>query len=396
MEMLRTVFGEGFRVFFLAGMIFAIAAIGFWAVHLGAPAIGGIAVPEPFRPLPFRWHAHEMIWGYGAAVLGGFFLTAVPNWTGGRGAALPFLATVAGLWLLGRLAVSASGFLPPAAVAVADLAYLPTLGLRLVQMILRRPKRQNIVVLSLLGLLFAANLSVHLDWTGLVPGAAGPGIEAGLLTLAALIAIIGGRIIPAFTTTAMRRAERETRLPRSRPALDLAAIAGAIALPAAILAGLPDPVPDALSVAVGAVLAARLAGWRGGWTRHEPLLWSMHLAYAALAIGYIGLGLSGFGVGDRMGAVHVLGIGAIGGMTLAVMCRASLGHTGRAMAAPAGFAAAMLAVMAAAALRWAVPWTGAEHYLWAMLGSAALWILAFALVLRALWRPLVRPRPGAA
>jgi len=391
---LRLVFSEGFRVFFLAAGIFAVAAMSFWLVWLGAQAAGG-AAPAPFAPAPPLWHAHEMIWGYAGAVLGGFFLTAAPNWTGARPSALPFLALVSGLWLAGRLAVAASGWLPPGLVAVVDLAYLPVLASKLAAMLIRRPKPQNVMFLGMIALLWAGNLAVHLAWTGLVPGAEIAGIHAGLLTLAALIAIIGGRITPAFTRNALRRAGVGTALPRETGRRDALGIAAAILLAVLALAGAPEPWLAGTALAAGALQGLRLAGWRAMATLDQPILWSMHLAYGVLVLGYLALGAA-FALGTGVTAgLHVLGIGAIGAMTLTVMSRASLGHTGRALALPRPVVAGVAALVAATLLRAAGSWAGAGWYWTAMLGAAALWVAAFGLWLACLWSPLTRPRAGS-
>ncbi len=392
MTTFRIVLGEGFRVFFLAAGIFSILAMAYWELWIGVHAAGGMVTGTPFAHAPHHWHAHEMIWGYGAAVLGGFFLTAVPNWTGGRGAAAPFLALVAGLWLAGRAAVWLSGVLPPVLVAAVDLAFLPVLGLRLARMLARRPKPQNVMMLGLLALFWAGNLAVHLDWTGATPGAAEAGLRAGLLTLTAMIAVIGGRIVPAFTTNAMRKAGRETGLPRSDPRLDVGAIAATIALPALILAGAPDAATAPAAGLAGLLLAARLAGWRGLWTRRAALLWTMHLAYAVLAAGYLALAAALAGLASEVAALHILGIGAIGGMTLTVMSRASLGHTGRPLVAPRPVVAAFLALVAATLLRAAASYGVIDLYYPATLAAGALWMLAFALFLGVFWPVLTEPR----
>ena len=147
---LVTPFTEGFRVFFLAAGLFAVAALVYWELWLAIHAAGGMVTATPFAHPPHLWHAHEMIWGYAGAVLGGFFLTAVPNWTGGRPAAAPFLLAVSGLWLAGRAAVWVSGSLDPWLVAAVDLAFLPVLASKLVAMLIRRPKPQNLMLVGLL------------------------------------------------------------------------------------------------------------------------------------------------------------------------------------------------------------------------------------------------------
>jgi len=392
---LRVLFSEGLRVFFLAAGIYALVAVGAWEGWLACQAAG----VEPFlafAPPPSLWHAHEMIYGYAVTVLAGFFLTAVPSWTGEKSARAAFLSVLAALWLAGRLAVWWSGILSPVAVAAADLAFLPVLGGKIAIQLFRRPKPQNLVFLALIAMLWAGNLMVHLDWTGAVPGTATAGLRLGLLTVTAMITIIGGRVVPAFTRNAMLHAGREAGLPRSHPWLDRAAIVTAVALALLNGAGAPARVLAALALVAGLAQGARLAGWRGSWTVGQPILWSLHLAYAMLALGYLALAVVNFGLLGETGALHILGIGAIGGMTMAMMTRAALGHTGRELVArrPIAWSYALLAL--AALVRAAGAEASARWYDWAMLGSGALWLAAFAAFLAVYWPILTTPRPTAA
>src|SRR5690606_23749935 len=147
---------EGFRAFFLAAGLFAIASLGLWEVWLVLTALGRPAPGWPSDPV--TWHAHEMVFGYPAAALGGFFLTAVPNWTGARAARHGFIATAIGLWLAGRVAVALSGTVSPGWVALADLAFVPLLAAKIATQLIRRPKPQNLMFLALLALIWGSNL----------------------------------------------------------------------------------------------------------------------------------------------------------------------------------------------------------------------------------------------
>lgn len=205
----------GFRFFFLAGAIASVVSMLVWILWF-ALVDAGLPVPFPdFVVVPQHWHAHEMIFGYGVAVLAGFFLTAVPSWTGAPEARSRYIMAVGGLWLLGRAAVWFAAWLPMPVVAVIDLAFLPLLSRRLALNLLKRPKAQNTTLLGLLALIFLANLLVHLEWMGLTADTARGGLWMAVLALCAFIAVIGGRIVPAFTRNVMiRRASR--RVSRSR------------------------------------------------------------------------------------------------------------------------------------------------------------------------------------
>jgi len=389
------VFGQGMRVFFLAAGIYAVLAMAVWVGWLGAETLGDGAPALPFAPPPIHWHAHEMIFGYACAVLAGFFLTAVPSWTGAESARTAYLSTLAAVWLAGRLAVWWSGGLAPWLVAAVDLAFLPLLASKLAAQLVRRPKPQNLMFLALLALVWSGNLVVHLDWTGLRPGGAGQGLRVGLLGVGAMIAIIGGRVIPAFTRNAMLRTGRETGLPASRRPAELAGIAGAILLPVGFLLGLPAPVLSALALAAGLAQAARLAGWRSGWTLGQPILWSLHLGFAMLALGYLATAAAQAGLFDEVAALHVLGIGAVGGMTMAMMTRAALGHTGRPLVAPRPIICAYAMIALAALLRALGAEIVPDWNTYTILTSGALWLGAFALFVIVYWPILTGPRQSA-
>ena len=381
---LPIIFHDGWRVFFLAAGIYGVTAMALWL----ASFLGGV---DLLPPRPIAWHAHEMIFGFATAALGGFFLTAVPNWTGARAAPERFIAILAGLWLAGRVAVWFSGGLPAWLVAAVDLAFVPVLAAKLLTQLLKRPKPQNLMLLILLTLVWLSNLLVHLDWMGLSTTEP-QGIRGGLLSVCAMIAVLGGRVTPAFTRNAILRADETAALPVSHKPLDAAGIALTILTAALTAAGAAEPLTGAVALGAGLVAAARLAGWRTAATLGDPIVWALHAGYAMLALGLVAWGLALQGIGPEIGALHLLGIGAIGGMTLAVMSRASLGHAGRPLVAPAGVALGYALLPVAALLRWAAAeWPGALYHL-GTLGAGVLWIAAFTLYLLALWPVWTRPR----
>lgn len=382
--------GEGYRVFFLAAGLYAIFSVGIWALWLGGQAAGaqdwGGIIPNLAPDVPPRlWHAHEMVFGYSMAAIGGFFLTAVPNWTGAKAARHLFIGAAAGLWLAGRVAVWFSGDLGPGLVALVDLAFLPLLAAKILTQLLRRPKPQNMMFLGLLAILWVGNLMVHLEWMAITQDTLATGLRVGIFGTCALIAVLGGRVTPAFTRNAMIRTGRETGLPVSRKPIELAAISLAIVLPLAVFAGLPDKVTGTLALAAGVAQLLRLAGWRTGWALRQPILAALHLALGVQGLGLLLTGLAGFGIGTEVAALHVLGIGAIGGMTMAVMSRAALGHSGRPLIAPKPLACAYALISLAAALRWGTAELGFGGYYLGLLTAAGVWITAFALYVITLW-----------
>lgn len=392
MSYLKRLFGDGFRVFFLAAGLFAVLSMILWEGFVAIHAMGGM-IELPTAAPPHLWHAHEMIFGYGAAALGGFFLTAVSNWTGLKSAPHSFIATVAGLWLAGRLAVWFSGSLEPELVALADLAFVPVLALKMMIQLVKRPKPQQLILLVMLTLFWTSNLLVHLEWMGMTDATFESGLRAGLLTLCTMIMVLGGRVTPGFTKNAMVQSGRKTGLPRNPMPLAVLAIATALSLPIGYLIGVPSAILGVLALVAGTSGLIRVALWRGLWTLDKPILWTLHLSYAVNAVGFLTLGLANLGFGSEIAALHVLGIGGVGGMTVSVMSRAVLGHTGRALRAPGPVALAYGLIPLAALARFvgsAIP----SLYLAGVLTAGALWIVAFTLFTLTLWPVFWGPRQG--
>ncbi len=387
---LKLFFGEGFRVFFLAAGVYAVFSVLVWTLWLGLPTAGGIV---PSGVPPYQWHAHEMIFGFSGAALGGFLLTAVPNWTGAKEARHLFILVASGIWLGGRIAMWYSGVLPAGLVAVVDLGFLPILGAKIATQLVRRPKPQNMMFLAFLTMIWTGNLMVHLEWMGLSADTLDTGMRAGLIGLMSMIAVLGGRVTPAFTRNAMKRDELpEARWPVSWAPLDMTGLGLALILPLTILIGLPDTMVGALAVVSGAVQLARLARWRGRWTLTQPILLALHLGMGMLGVGLLAWGLALLGIGSEIAALHVLGIGAAGGMTLAVMSRAVLGHSGRPLVAPFPVAVGYLMVAAAAVLRWLGAELPGDWYMPLILASGGLWVLAFTLYTIAIWPAVTTPK----
>ncbi len=382
----------GFRFFFLAAGLFAVVSMTAWLAWLALHA-GGAAIRAPtIGVAPHLWHGHELIFGYGVAVLAGFFLTAVPSWTGAPAAAAVFVSTTGALWLAGRLAIWFSAWLDPVIVALVDLAFLPPLMVRIGLNLRRRPQPHNVILLALLTLILAGNLMVHLEWTGIATDTAAAGLRLGLLAIASLIAIIGGRVIPGFTKNALVRRGMTDNLPVNHGALSKGGIVSAVLLAPAVAAGLPDAALGILALAAALLNGARLAGWRWRDTLGEPILWGLHLAFAMLVLGYGALAAAYLtGSPHEVAALHLTAIGAIGGMTLAMMSRAALGHTGRTLTVSKRTALAYLAIAAAALIRAFGPALAPSLYNAVMMISGGLWITGFMLFVVAYWPILTGP-----
>lgn len=281
---------------------------------------------------PVRWHAHEMLFGYAIAVIAGFALTAVPNWTGRLPVRGKPLALLLLLWLLGRLAVAGSWFLPIGVVAVLDVAFLCVLTGFFVREIYAGRNWRNLPIAGAFGILTIANGVSYLPELDADADAAFA-YRLALATIVILITLIGGRIVPSFTRNWLAKNGSDLR-PAAFNRVDQAAIL-AVVISALVWATLPEQAPAGFLLLIASAFGAiRLSRWRGLGTLSEALVWSLHLGYAWVVVGLGLLGLSVLLASlPASAALHALTAGAIGTMTLAVMTRATLGHTGRELAA---------------------------------------------------------------
>jgi uncharacterized protein involved in response to NO len=351
--------------------------------------IQGRLLPPPFGA-PSRWHAHEMLFGFAAAAMAGFLLTAAPNWTRSEPLAGGRLAALAGLWLLGRLAIAASGALPGALVALVDVAFLPVLALAVAVPIARARHRRSYVFPVVLCALAAANAAVHLDALGLAPGAAVPALRASVFFAALLVVVLGGRMTPAFTANALARAGRPAAVYASRWPERLVLPAALVAA-AADLAAPGSAAAGALALVAGAIVLARMRGWQTRRVLDDALLWSLHLGHAWVGIGFACLGVADLtGLLPGSSGLHALTAGAFGSMILAVMSRVPLGHTGRPLRAPRPVAIGYGLVSLGALLRVLGPALAPGAT--ALLLSGLLWSAGFALFSAAYAPILLSPR----
>ncbi len=377
-------FREGFRPFFLAAGLWAPAAMALWIAYLA----GWIDLPTAFGPL--NWHIHEMLFGFAAAAVAGFLLTAIPNWTGRMPLQGVPLIVLSLLWLAGRVACALSLWTGPAAAAIADLAFLAVLLLAIGREIVAGRNWRNLPMVGALSLLLAANLLFHLEALDIAPTAEF-GRRLGVAMLLMMISLIGGRIIPSFTRNWLAKQDA-AELPAAFGFADRAALASAVLALVSWVVEAPAMFTGPLLIAAGIAAALRLARWRGLATVKEPLLLVLHLGHGGLAAGRVLLGASELtGLVPSSAALHALTAGAIGTMILAVMTRATLGHTGQALTAGAGTTAIYGLVTIAALARIAVWWLPANYDL--LLKTAGLaWIAAFLLFLAIYGPMLLRPR----
>lgn len=379
-------FSYGFRPFFLFGALWVVVAMLLWLGSL----TGMIALPTRFDPV--SWHAHAFLFGYLGAVLAGFLLTAVPNWTG----RLPLvgwpLAALFALWVAGRLAVLFSAMTSPWVAITVDLAFPVMLGAMILREIVTGRNWRNLVILGLLAVFTLANALFHLEAMQGRYAAQGTGLRLGVAAAVMMISVIGGRIIPSFTRNWLARTDIEARPAPPMQRFDKLVLL--ISLPILLLWVLrpAEAQTGAALVVLGAAHFARLSRWQGQRTGREPLVWVLHVAYAFIPLGALALGLSQlFGTSAVAGAQHLWMSGAIGAMTLAVMTRATLGHTGQSLTADRATVLVYGCVFAASFARLCTPLWYEASYL-----AGGLWIAAFA---GFVWRygpSLMFAKPGKA
>ena len=371
-------FALGFRPFFLSAGIYAVLMMALWlAVLRGSLDIGSLPPPV--------WHGHEMLFGFAVAVIAGFLLTAAQNWTGIRTPSGSPLAALFALWLAGRASFLIPG-LPPLMVAVIDVAFLPVLALTLAWPVMKARQLHNYPFPIMLLALTAANALVHADALGWADSDR-LGLHLAAYVIVVMITVMGGRVIPSFTDNKLRtRARKWKAVEILVPASTLAALVAALIAPV-------SPLTAGLAALAAAVHFMRLGGWYTGKFWSVPLLWILHLGYAWIALGFTLLALSAAGMTAAAGsALHAFTAGGIGALTLGMMARVALGHTGRMLEPEPLMTWAFVAVNLAALIRVAVPLLAPSFYATGMAASGLLWIAAFGLF-AALYTPmLLRPR----
>jgi uncharacterized protein involved in response to NO len=356
----------GFRPFFLFGVLLAALAIPLWVLAL----LSGWSIPAPLGGW-LAWHRHELLFGFSGAIIAGFLLTAVQSWTGQASISGRPLGLLAGLWLFGRL----SWWLPSAELLLAlNVLFLLVVALLMGRLLWTVRQQRNYPIVAVLLLLAAVDaltlfgVQQHNDaWQR-------QGSLAAVWLVVAMMTLIGGRVIPFFTQRGLLRATAV----QPWPWLDWLLLLGTVL--AGVLTGSgwllqPSVFAAALLMLLGLGHAVRLYRWFDRGLLSVPLLWSLHLAYAWLVVGCVALALWHLGLPIAASqALHALTVGAAGGLILAMLARVSLGHTGRPLSLPKGFAVAFVLLNVAALLRVVGVSFAYQPALW----SAALcWSLAF-------------------
>jgi uncharacterized protein involved in response to NO len=357
----------GFRPFFLLGSVYAGLIVLAWLPLF----YGEFELPATFGPID--WHVHEALYGFLPAVVTGFLLTAIPNWTGrlpirGR----PLLALVV-VWLAGRVAVTFSAVIGWLPAAIIDVSFLALVMAAAAREIVAGSNWRNLKIVGMVALLCVGNIAFHIE--AHLNSTAEYGVRIGIAAMVLLIAVIGGRIIPSFTRNWLVR-ENPGRLPAPFERFDVIVIAISAVTLALWIAQLDERLTGAALAVAGVLHAVRLARWAGDRTWADRLVLILHVGYAFMPLGFLLMSAAALGMVAPGAGLHAWTVGAAGTMTLAVMSRASLGHTGNALVASsitqAVYGAIVLAAVARIGASLEPAWAGLLLSL-----SALFWVAAY-------------------
>ena len=379
---------SGFRPFFLLAAVVAVVAVSAWILVLR-----GVWAPRGAL-LGVDLHVHEMIFGFAAAVIAGFLLTAVKNWTGRAPAPPLLLGVLVALFVLGRVAVAAEAAGAPRGIAAVELLFLPTLAVALARPVWLARDRRNVGVVLVVVALAGVDGATHAAAWGGHGTLALSMRSAALLVPCVLLAVIGGRVIPLFTRNVVLEHGAAVRGPNLADTVALVA-APLVALLAALAPffAVAQVVEPWVAMAAGLAMLARMVGWASLATLRTPIVWILHVGFACLGAGLVlrGLSLLAPGVLAPSVAMHVLAVGALATLCLGMMTRVSLGHTGRMLELPRGVAGAYHSLLTALVLRVGAAWVPA------LLDAAALFFALAFLIFFVRYAPLLlRPRADGA
>lgn len=371
---------RGFRPFFLLGAIYSVISLWIWAGYYA----GSYGLPElPMDPV--LWHAHEMIYGFAMAIVAGFLLTAVANWTGGAPARQVHLLLLCLLWGLGRFVLNVDMDLPFWMICVAELSFIPALTLSLAIPLFRSWNKRNFVFLTLLFVMFCCDVAVMIAEYR-------PALYVALLVVLVMVSLIGGRIIPAFTVAALRRKGIEAyQVPQMM--MDVCALASLILVMVCLYLGISSWFLSFCATLSCIIHAVRMRHYHTIKALSDPMLWILHIGYLWLVAGLALLVLSSLSVIAFSVALHAFTVGCIGSMTLGMMCRVTLGHTGRELHANRMTIVAFALMQLAALLRVLGPILMTEYMTVWIVASAVLWSVCFAIFILVYGTALWQPRP---
>jgi len=375
-------FRLAFRPFFLFAALFSIVALILW----GKVWFGGLSF-SPYGDW-FWWHGHEMLFGFVGAVITGFLLTAVQNWTGRMGIrGVPLMALFA-VWLLGRILLLFPGPFPNLLVAIVDLSFLPLVATVLGVYVVRAKLWRNILFVPVLLILTTLNGFMHsaaLDNDVLLYKKLA---TTTVFLIAFLVSLMGGRVIPFFTANGT-----DTERAEPKKWLEISCLVSILLMALGTLIGFSEIVMGVICFVAFAVHLIRTLRWRIWVTTKVPLLWSLHLACWFMALSFLQLALHHWGVlDDYVTVLHTLTVGGIGLVVLGMMARISLGHSGRSLQISPWVAIGFAALVGAALLRAGVPMLSNTAIEISYGGSIALWVLGFGIFVVCYFPILTKPR----
>jgi uncharacterized protein involved in response to NO len=374
-------FELGFRPFFLLAGLMAIILVSYWTLAYASDQ-SALTYYDPVT-----WHSHEMIFGYTVAVISGFLLTAVRNWTGEQTARGYTLLALVLLWLAGRVLPFTAALVPAWLIATVDIAFLPALAVALTLPLVRSRQLHNLLFLIIIAALTVVNVMIHLQILGYVQVTAGSSIYSAVYLVVLLIVILGGRVIPFFTERGVRGA-----VTRRHAAIEfLSPLAVILMIVLDLMSADPAAIITAAALAA-AVNGIRLFGWYHAGIWSVPLLWILHLGYAWLIAGFVLKALSAAAIVSPMLAVHAFTTAGIGAMTLGMMARVSLGHTGRTLEIEPAMTMAFILINLAGFSRVFAPVLLPEWYNGFVVLAGFLWMTAFITFIGAYTRVLIKPR----
>jgi uncharacterized protein involved in response to NO len=363
-------FALGFRPFFLLAGVFAVVLIAVWVPIFS----GGHSLTTYYGQI--GWHSHEMIFGYASAVIAGFLLTAVRNWTDRATPVGWALAGMTTLWLAGRILPFFPETLPGWLISFIDLAFLPVFAVSIGVPLIRSGQKGNLIFLPVLAGFFAADLLVHFELLGFLSGMARKGSFLALHLVILLIVIVGGRVIPFFTERALQNVAV-----KRWPVIELLAPASVVGFLLVELFPTSPVIAGLFAALAAAVNGIRLGSWYTPRLWTVPLLWVLHLGYGWVVVGFCLKAAAAFGIVPFQFTIHAFTVGSIGVLTIGMMARVSLGHTGRALRTNLSMAVAFGLVNIAALVRGVLPILLPQRLSDLVVISGMLWIIAFVVFL---------------
>jgi len=361
------IFALGFRPFFSAAGVAAVVLITVWILAW----VGRLTLPDYYGAI--GWHSHEMLFGYAAAIIAGFLLTAVRNWTGINTPSGAPLALLALLWLAGRLLPLLSAHIPGWLVAAVDLAFLPAVALSIAPALWQGAQKINRIFVPFLLVMALANLLVHLQALG-VTLSAGRGIDMMLFMVVFLVSLLGGRVMPFFTQAVVPGFQASRR-----QWLETTTMGAFVLLILLQLVETPPLLTGLTALLLAVTQALRVAGWHHPQVWRMPILWVLYTGMFWIVVGLLMLGLSSVGLLGGNLARHAMGVGGIGVLTLGMMSRVALGHSGRPIEPVRSIAIAFILLNLAAATRVFGPLLPVGNYTFWVHLSGGLWIICFLL-----------------